>query len=110
MKELQSGDFVVVTGSSAFAGKIARLLYRAPDCDFCLPDGHSHIACQAGDWVLEFPQKVPAFRRGCQSPCMTKYLCSPESQLKSLGNASGLDVLFGMPLNAASSAQRAMAV
>ena len=36
MTELQSGDFVVVTGSSAFAGKVARLLYRAPGCEFRL--------------------------------------------------------------------------
>lgn len=110
MRELQSGDFVVVTGSSAFAGKIARLLHRAPDCDFCLPDGHRHIGCQTGDWVLEFSQKVPAFQRGCQSPCMTKYLCSPESQLKRLDNTSGLDILFGTALSAALPVQSAVAV
>ena len=101
MTELQSGDFVVVTGNSAFAGKIARLAYRAPGCEFRLPDGHKHIGCQAGDWVLEFAQKVPAFMRGCQTPCMTKYLCCPQTQLRHLGNAPGLDALFAPDQTAA---------
>ena len=94
MAEFKTGDFVVLTGSSAFAGKIARLTFRAPDSDFCLPDGHGHIGCEAGDWVLEFAQKVPAFLRGCQTPCMTKYLCCPQAQLRHLGAAPGLDALF----------------
>lgn len=37
MTALKSGDFVVLTGNSAFAGKIARVLCRAPDADFALP-------------------------------------------------------------------------
>lgn len=99
MADFQVGDFVVITGSSAFAGKIARLSSRAPDKDFRLPDGHGHIACQAGDWVLEFAQKVPALMRGCQTPCMTKYLCSSQAQFRRLEQTTGLDLLFG-PMNA----------
>ena len=109
MTELRSGDFVVVTGSSAFAGKIARLLYRAPGCEFRLPDGHSHIGCQTGDWVLEFAQKVPAFLRGCQTPCMTKYLCCPQAQLRHLGAAPGLDALFAPATSKAAQAGMAAA-
>ena len=61
MTELRSGDFVVVTGSSAFAGKIARLLYRAPGCEFRLPDGHTILAARrvTGCWSL--PRKCQPF-------------------------------------------------
>ncbi|WP_407714232.1 hypothetical protein ACJJWD_21595 [Comamonas testosteroni] len=95
MAEFKSGDFVVLTGGSAFAGKIARLTCRAPDGDFRLPDGHGHIGCEAGDWVLEFAQKVPALMRGCQTPCMTKYLCRSQSQFRRLEETAGLEQLFG---------------
>ena len=95
MAEFKTGDFVVLTGSSAFAGKIARLTFRAPGRDFCLPDGHGHIGCEAGDWVLEFAQKVPALMRNCRTPCMTKYLCSPQSQFRRLEETAGLEQLFG---------------
>ena len=95
MAEYQSGDFVVLTGSSAFAGKIARLAFRAPDSNFSLPDGHDHVGCASGDWVLEFAQKVPAIKRGCQTPCMTKYLCGAESQFRRLEQTTGLEQLFG---------------
>lgn len=95
MAEFLGGDFVVITGSSAFAGKIARLAFPAPAKDFRLPDGNAHIAGQHGDWVLEFAQKVPALMRGCQTPCMTKYLCISQTQLRRLEQTAGLDLLFG---------------
>ena len=104
MTALKSGDFVVLTGNSAFAGKIARVLCRAPDADFALPDGRPHIGCSVGEWVLEFPQKVAALHRGSDKPCMTKYLCSPECQLQPLGKATGLNSLFSPELPSLQSA------
>ena len=95
MAEFQAGDFVVITGGSVFAGKIARLAFRAPGQAFHLPDGHGHAACEEGDWVLEFAQKVPAVLRGGQRPCMTRYLCSSQAQFRRLEQAAGLDLLFG---------------
>jgi len=38
---------------------------------------------------------VPALMRNCQTPCMTKYLCSPQSQFRRLQETAGLEQLFG---------------
>lgn len=95
---LQAGDFVVLATNSAHAGMIARVLCRAPEVDFALPDGRPHIACCTGEWVLEFAQKVATMHRGSDKPCMSKYLCSPECHLQHLGKSASLTPLFAHAL------------
>lgn len=55
---IKAGDLAIVIRSRTslgrqFIGSIVEVVCAAPLADFKLPDGHSHIAGDTGDWVVK---------------------------------------------------------
>ena len=77
------GDLAIVIRDGPCLGMLVEVLHAAPSHSFLLPDGHRHVGCDAGDWVLLLLGRtvlVPC-ERGSR---MTQYCVGKDSSLRPL--------------------------
>lgn len=80
------GDLAIII-RAPFAGMMVEVLYEAPRVRHTLPDGHEHVACPPGEWVVKSVGSPFHVRIGSgikRSTRVTSYACCIDSALRPL--------------------------